>query len=294
MEDQNLSTNADAPGIEPKGRLTAEEKAALKFHDFSKALARVKSYKTGDILEFLAGLKTRIDEGGNHAQDFAGQVIKEFIAANVALNERVGCKKDPAPAPAFRPQPRRSNLPNGNSSELSNVAQVIDLHFIWVFGLRFEGDVQEAAIFGESFEFEKVYRYVATRGSILAKLEALGLDSVDSVHFSRLGCVVLSQTNDREHQLWVKRARERYLNKLNSRLVPASVDRRDWADLVAADGLLERLSLASEGQALKAVTALMGRYVSDRPREHERKLERAKVAMKSPARATQSKSKEAA
>ncbi|MEM9635589.1 MAG: hypothetical protein AAGA50_29975 [Pseudomonadota bacterium] len=292
MEDHSLVTRDELPGSETRERLTAEEKRALKFPDFSKAFLRVQSYNTEDIFEFLAGLKTRINDGGRHAHVFAGQVIKEFIAANVVLNERVGLKRDPGPAPAFRPQPRRNNQPKENMLVLSNVAQVIDLHFMWVLGLRFEGDVQEAAIFGETFEFDEAYRHVNTRGNIPVKLEALGLNNSYDFHFSRIGSVVLSLPDDRDHQLWVKRARERYLNKLNSRPVPASVDRREWADLVTADGLLERLGLKTDGRALMAVTALLGRYMSDRPREYERKLKCAQAAVNLPARSTQSKNKE--
>ncbi|WP_346891527.1 hypothetical protein [uncultured Roseibium sp.] len=275
-------------------RLTAEEKKALKFHDFDRARGRFEGCKTEVILEFLADMKSRIDEGGENAQEFDGMVVKDFIAANIVLNERVGIRHDPAPAPAFRPQPNRSWQPRKNEQELSNVVQVIDLHFLWRHGLRFSDDTLEAIVFGDTFDFDAACLFTITRGTILEKLEALGLDDDYGPHFSRLGNAVLRPPRDRDHQNWLKKARDRVLNKLSSRPVPGSADRREWADIVAADGLLERLEHASDGRPLMAITALMGRHVSERPKELERKLGCALNAMRSPTRSKQGKNNAAA
>lgn len=282
MYDHVPTTTAALYLSDTPSRLTTEEKDDLKFVNFKRSYNRNKSSSNGFLIDALADIKTVIDEDGNDAQSFKGPNVIELISMNVILNERAGIGKGQAPAPAFRPQPKRSPEPRGNQKLLSNVIQVLDLHFLHCNGIRFSGDDIEAAVFADRFNFDKAYLYAIIRGSVAEKLESLGLDDDYGPHLCRLGCASLKGTGDQQHQRWLKKTPARFMNQLSDKTLKSNVDRQEWADLLAAAGLLNRLDIELKNNTLAMACSLIGRFVSDKASEYSRRLRCASDAIGKP------------
>ncbi|ASP34089.1 hypothetical protein [Labrenzia sp. VG12] len=235
-----------------------------KFDDVSATVRRLKRIDTALICEQLEGFKETIDAEANAAA-FQGMVRKEFIASHLVLNARVGCKVDPAPAPAFRPQPNRTRFPAGNAAALSNIIRLIDMHYCWSMGHKPRQTGKIATAFGEQFDFEEAYEFSQSKGKIAAKLELIGLDETPGPGYCRIGNASLKTDAEREAHRCFLKSRDRFLIDLRNKSLKASVNEDEWADMLAAAGLLKKFDLDASGQNLKLVLCLVGRVSDDAP-----------------------------
>lgn len=233
-----------------------------KFDDVSAAVRRLSRLDTASICEQLDGLKATIDAEPN-AEAFQGLVRKELIASHLVLNARVGCEADPAPAPAFRPQPNRTRLPDGNAAALSNIIRLIDMHYCWSMGHRPRQTGKIATAFGDQFSFEEAYEFAQSNGKVAAKLELIGLDETRGPGYCRIGNASLKTDVEREAQRGFFSSRNRFLVDLRNKSLKASVNVEEWADMLAAAGLLKKLDLDVSGHNLKLVLCLVGRVSGD-------------------------------
>lgn len=233
-----------------------------KFDDVSAAVRRVSRLSTAAICEQLEEVRETIDAEPNAAA-FQGLVRKEFIASHLVLNARVGCEVDPASAPVFRPQPRRTMLPDGNAAELSNIIRLIDMHFCWSMDHRPRHAAQIATGFGDLFDFDDAYEFAQSKGKVAAKLKLIGLDETRGPGYCRIGNASLKTDEEREAQRGFLLSRNRLQVDLRNKPLKASVNVEEWADLLAAAGLLEKLELEVSGHNLKLVLCLVGRVTGD-------------------------------
>jgi hypothetical protein len=281
-EQKVLAEIGDLANEEPEEQEKQEEIGRQNLPDFQRARNRYKNCQTNEIVERLKEIKSYIDESGGKAESFTGLLVTDFIAAHLVLNERVGLKEDPAPAPAFRPQPIRTRVPRDNARVLSNCVRFIDLHFCWSMGHRLYGGGPCSTIFQEKFGYEQAFAFIQTPGAIPKKLELLCLGKSFGPKFCRFGCASLMTAEDRDHRVWFTRQPDRILAKLQTKHLRPTVDPREWSDVVTAALFLKRIGIEPNGHDLMHLTNITGRYVSDRPARLMDKLEGALSALSAP------------
>ncbi|GGB49112.1 hypothetical protein GCM10011316_21560 [Roseibium aquae] len=269
--DPNVEGNQQALPSPKDGFLASCKKSEpwAPFDDVEKTKARMERYSSSDLLDSLSDFKDLIDSSSD-AEAFTKTTRKSFIAANIVLNERVRAANDPAPAPAFRPQPKRNKAPKGHAADLSNIVRVIDMHFCWMIGHRPAGR-HVVAIFGQCFDFDEAYRFVTARGRNEKKLGHLGLVDTLGAGYCRLGNASFKTEGDRSIWRYVIRKREQYRSDLINTQLKASVNREEWANLLASGYLLTRHDIAITGQKLMTIMHLLGQTNGDRPTRYMQK-----------------------
>jgi hypothetical protein len=278
MTDYALTHFNQLSGNDPTQAAITQVPDQPKFDDVSSRLEELRAFETADILEMMEGIKTAIDMS-KHAEAFKGKTRETYIACNLALNERMG--KSRCPAPAFRPQPKRTNFPIGSEAALSNIARIIDMHFCAMMGHTSVTHELSKEIFGEPFDFDKALEFSSTPGKVPAKLKILDLDDEETIALCRLGNMSLKTVDDRSAQKAFFDRRKSYLVRLKNRSIRGNPNHEAQADLLAVGSMLKALDYEVTGKNLMLGCRLIGRYFGSRPSGYKNRYQKLMKTLRS-------------